>query len=161
MFETYNVADNNEVRNIIEKNGDIKISFYKQYVPTYYNNLIYRYCKPITYYDNTINTGGICSNGITFSNTTSTSTAYYSNDVQLAYTNTLETGRIEQGNVSEQKFKTDYSTYEFNPFTTVTWKILPESRKEKTVDDLVQYCKICGRRRRKGENYCPKDGNKF
>lgn len=158
LFETYNVDNNNEVKNIIEKNGNVKISFYRQYEPAYYNTLIYS--SPITYYDYNKGTEGGLLGTVTCSNTTST----YTSDTQLSYTNTentIETGRVEQGNVSNQKFSADHSQYEYYPMSTVTWKILPESQKELTSDDIKQYCSVCGRRKRKGENYCPHDGHKF
>lgn len=76
-------------------------------------------------------------------------------------TKEIETGRVEKGSHSNTVFDADYSSFEDNYTWIVEWKLLPESRKEITSDDLVQYCTSCGRKRKKGEVYCPKDGNKF
>lgn len=75
--------------------------------------------------------------------------------------NEIETGRIEKGSKSDQTFKSDYTKFEFTYSWKSEWKLLPESRKEITSDDLIVYCTKCGRKRRKGENFCPVDGNKF
>jgi Zn finger protein HypA/HybF involved in hydrogenase expression len=78
-------------------------------------------------------------------------------------TKEIETGRVEKGSSSDQLFKGDYSKFESSYSWISEWKILPESRKEITIDDLVEYCVICGRKKKanKNEIYCPKCGNKF
>jgi hypothetical protein len=76
-------------------------------------------------------------------------------------TKEIETGRVEKGSYSDQKFKPDYTSFEYSYSWISKWKILPESRKEVVSEDLVQYCVICGRRKKPKELYCPKDGNKF
>ena len=73
----------------------------------------------------------------------------------------IETGRVEKGSSSDQLFKGNYSKFESSYSWISEWKILPESRKEVTIDDLVEYCTKCGRKRKKNEIYCPKDGTKF
>ena len=73
----------------------------------------------------------------------------------------IETGRVEKGSKSDQTFKADYTKFEYTYSWKSEWKLLPESRKEITSDDIIVYCTKCGRKRRKGENFCPADGNKF
>lgn len=73
----------------------------------------------------------------------------------------IETGRVEKGSRSDQTFKADYTKFEYTYSWKSEWKLLPESRKEITSDDIIVYCTKCGRKRRKGENFCPADGNKF
>ena len=73
----------------------------------------------------------------------------------------IETGRIEKGGKSEQTFDYDNSKFEYIHSWSSEWKLLPESRKAVVVEDLVQYCTVCGRRKRDKERYCPMDGNKF
>lgn len=85
----------------------------------------------------------------------------YMNQELSRETKTIETGRVEKGSYSNQKFEADYSKFQPTWSWKSEWKILPESRKPITADDLVTYCPSCGRRRRANENYCPSCGYKF
>jgi hypothetical protein len=74
----------------------------------------------------------------------------------------VETGRVEKGNISEQKFGHDYST--FNTYWTweTTWKILPESRKPVLANEIKVFCTNCGTRQKKSSHkFCPNCGTKF
>jgi len=73
----------------------------------------------------------------------------------------IETGRVEKGSESDQLFKGDYSKFQTAYSWISEWKLLPESRKEVTIEDLVEYCTKCGRKKKKNEIYCSKCGNKF
>lgn len=177
LFDTYVVNGNNkEAMTAIEKNGDVVVKFFKEskpYVPTYYDGTITTagsyytpttFTTPITY----TTTGGI---------TSSSASCFYSSTVpttdmvivpQSANTNSVkrsksvETGRVEKGSVSDQTFNYDYTKFEYSYSWISQWKLLPESRKVVTIDDLVVFCSNCGRKRRNDkENYCPKCGNKF
>ncbi len=72
----------------------------------------------------------------------------------------IETGVIGKGSKSEQKLVNDNSNFMYSPSWTNEWKILPESRREVTSDDLLIYCS-CGRKQRKNEKFCPSCGKKF
>ena len=68
----------------------------------------------------------------------------------------METGRIEQGGYSEQKFDTINTDFEYSAFSTETIHILPMSRKPVTSNDLKKiYCHECGRKIKSGFKYCP------
>ena len=69
-----------------------------------------------------------------------------------------ETGRVESGRESNQDFHS--VNEEFNSWHdhVVEYHILPTSTKQKTIQDIKQYCGECGRRRRKNENFCPSCG---
>jgi len=75
--------------------------------------------------------------------------------------NTKETGRVEKGDYSTQKF----TTTEFrNPirFDSTSILILPESEKPYTKGDLQkQYCSECGRKVNPKFKYCPYCGGKL
>lgn len=70
----------------------------------------------------------------------------------------LETGRIEKGEKSNQAILNAYGS--FNSWTCVSYfyKILPENQKPVEIGDIRTYCTTCGRRYRSGENFCSVDG---
>ena len=74
---------------------------------------------------------------------------------------TIETGRIENGGYSNQKFETVNNEFENYPFKTEYIKILPKSRKPYTTSDLNKiYCTNCGRKLNSKFKFCPYCGEK-
>ena len=68
----------------------------------------------------------------------------------------IETGRIETGSHSNQKFQNVYKDFENWPFKIETIKILPESLKQLNSNDLQKrYCHNCGRKLNQKFKYCP------
>lgn len=131
------------------------------------------YNQGIFDYNNIINTGGYVYNSTTPINTTFTTnsdisfvagslsnTSVY--DSSVSYSNntnevtldrlstkkskTLETGRVEEGSDSDQKFKTVEKSFESFSFYTVEAKLLPVSQKINTAEDIKVkvYCTNCG-----------------
>lgn len=98
---------------------------------------------------------------------------YYSDYSYMVLTNTndmgsvfncnpIETGRIEKGDVSNQKLKLVNAQFQSSPFHTVTYKILPLSQMNKSIKEVREYCGECGYRLRKSSwKYCPKCGSKL
>lgn len=79
-------------------------------------------------------------------------TATYANNTSKS----IETGRIEKGGYSKQKFDTINTNFEYYAFSTETIHILPMSRKPVTSNDLKKiYCHECGRKIKSGFKYCP------
>ena len=73
-----------------------------------------------------------------------------------------ETGRVEKGSNSDQSFVTDYTNFNSYPMSTNWWKILPNSQKLLTKEDLITYCTECGGKRKKDTHkFCPQCGTKF
>lgn len=147
IFETYMINGNDKnSMTAIEKNGDVVVKFYKEYIPTnYYVN----YPSPITYATNY---------PIEFTTTCST-ISYYSTSDKLE---NIETGRIDVGSVSNQTFINDNSNFDYSYSWISQWKILPESRKVLTSEDLTLYCTKCGTKRKKTTyKFCPTCGTKF
>lgn len=75
---------------------------------------------------------------------------------------TMETGRVEQGSSSDQKFTTVNKDFEYFAFHTVEYKLLPVSQKINTVEDLnvKVYCTNCGTKLGKGHKFCSSCGTK-
>ena len=73
----------------------------------------------------------------------------------------IETGIVEKGNESNQSFTNSYQ--EFNYYTSheVNFKIQPSSTKNKTTEDIRQYCTECGTKMKKNYKFCPSCGNKL
>jgi hypothetical protein len=172
IFNTYDVENTAESLNAISKNGGLEVYFYKESVVSINNwknkmNTIviekhYPYYRP--YWYNTPNiycgtstttgglsvtTGGYYTNGLDLNNTTSTNTAYYSNNVvntntgiidlsncigsltstSMPINSSIETGRVEKGEKSKQKFDTIDMDFDNYYISSTILELLPESRK--------------------------------
>jgi rRNA maturation endonuclease Nob1 len=75
---------------------------------------------------------------------------------------TIETGRVEEGSKSDQKFKTVNKDFEYFAFHTVEYKLLPVSQKINTSEDLNvrRYCTNCGAKQHKDHKFCGHCGTK-
>lgn len=74
---------------------------------------------------------------------------------------TVETGRIEHGSYSGQNFKNVYYDFEYWPFATKNFKLLPVSRKQYSEHDLKKiYCTNCGKKLSSKFKFCPACGAK-
>ena len=185
-FETYEVESNNlDVKFAIANNGKVKVEFYKEYIPmtTYqingnwngYQNGIWN-----NYHTGTFdlrNIGNTCtSNDVTFTNCSNTSSfnflneeslndnskSFKSNSKSLKSLNFEETGRIEEGSKSNQKFEYVNKTFNTYSFYTAEYQILPFSKKPIEVNEIKVYCTSCGTKQKKTSwKHCPSCGNKF
>lgn len=74
----------------------------------------------------------------------------------------IETGRVEQGSVSNQKVVTVDKTFEYLAFHTIEYKMLPISQKINTVEDIQVkvYCTNCGSKLGKTHRFCASCGTK-
>lgn len=145
--------DIDTLKKIIDRNGKIEISFYEEDISLYNN--IQCHTTSIT---------GLYT--------------YTSGDISVKYgdsniskpsiPNEIETGRVEEGSKSNQKFESVYKTWVKFPFKVVNLHIMPESAMQMNmysnvikVDKLRSYCSTCGRKIKSGWNYCPGCGNKY
>jgi hypothetical protein len=73
------------------------------------------------------------------------------------YTSSIETGRVEGGSDSNQKFQFVNKMFDNYPFFTVEYKLLPFSNKINTVGDInvKRYCHNCGAKLKSEYKYCP------
>lgn len=177
-FDTYLVdKTNNSVATAIANNGDIQVDFYDEYItPTtmyvYTTNSIY----PIYNASTTLNYNASNLRGTT----TSSSSAHFASTLacdsmfseegltkgkeekRSKLSLEKETGRVEKGSVSDQKFENYHGSFNTWASKVVRIKINPFSEKPLEAQDLVNYCTNCGTKN-KGNKYkfCPTCGSKF
>jgi hypothetical protein len=160
-FSTYEVKDTSANRTAIDLNGDVRIEFYNEqtYQPNYGSTLtLGNYVNTFTglpYYVNPTFTTSNSNGNMTFtsSNSIGVNTSYLSN--------TIETGRVEKGDKSNQQFTNSYQNFEYNVSHQISLKILPLDNKNKTTDDIKHYCTECGSKTKKSHKFCPSCGNKL
>lgn len=152
LFQTYLIDENNDlVKKAVEDNGSVFVKFYnKSDNLPYYNSFTFSSNSyPYTNYLGTFD-----SNNIPITTINSTAGSFT--------TSLSETGRVEMGSTSNQSFVNDYDNYMVTPFYYVGWKLLPESKKEVTQDNIKVYCTECGSKRKKDSfKFCPHCGTKF
>ena len=119
------------------------------------------------YYDNGLITSNRCTN-LNANFATSTSDYYTTLNNKCAASTSIpdklicETGRVEAGSVSNQKFDEVDMDFEYFPFITEKIKLLPISQKPYTVNDLHKiYCAECGRKLKTNYKFCPYCGSKI
>jgi hypothetical protein len=85
-----------------------------------------------------------------------------SNTKSVLKSKKIETGRIEEGSDSDQKFKTVNKDFEYFAFHTIEYKLLPVSQKINTLEDInvKRYCTNCGSKLGKGHKFCANCGTK-
>lgn len=180
-FETYEVSDTDDVKEAIKNNGDIRVDFYNEQVN--YNRMLLTSNNPTyTYYNGDMTFGTCSTSNINSTIGTLTNTGgvnvTYNNQYQKTFTGqepqtrsaapikkfkSLETGRVEMGGASDQKFGTVSKDWAYVAFHTVEFKMLPESQKEITSQDLhtKTYCSFCGKRVKHTDNFCGSCGQKI
>ena len=186
-FSTYEVEANDaDVQEAIKDNGTIEVRFYKEtkgewtntvinltrntwrnttaYPPlidVFYNTTSSQSTE--NYYDNSLITSNYYTNCAT-----STSDYWTNLNAKFATSKSMpdklicETGRVEAGSVSNQKFDEVDMDFEYFPFITEKIKLLPISQKPYTVKDLRKiYCSECGRKLKTNYKFCPFCGSKI
>lgn len=172
LFSTYEVESTQEMKNAISDNGNIKIEFFmeKEVVYQYeWNNIIDNPIKPWSPYDDTIvwssNPINCKLTGLSIDNSNSISKIgeYCTYNSSIPYHNgVIETGRVESGSKSNQKFENCDIDLEYNPFKVEVIKILPNSRKQVSVNETRRkYCGQCGKKVSPKDKYCSNCGTKL
>lgn len=190
-FSTYEIEDSYEAKEAASLNGEVKVQFYRVKTPRQngvinISSPISTIGSPISIYYNAINGGSyqekdfsepvspsvpnvvnLASSGMSeetcYASSYSSDTAcnFYASNTAAEPEPSIETGRVEQGGYSNQKFS--YVNYDFEdwPFRTETISILPLSRKPVTASDLKKkYCSNCGRKLSPKHKFCPYCGTK-
>lgn len=174
-FSTYEIENTNEAKNAIQNNGVVEIFFYKEITQTSNNWYTYTYKIEDHWHPNTdkfwySNFSSVISDNnhvnvsatlgamgdytSTYANTATASTCYYNSP-------TIETGRIEKGSFSNQSFDNYYGDFEKGYFRKETIKILPQSMKQISSNELRRkYCVNCGRKLKDKFKFCPFCGEK-
>jgi hypothetical protein len=73
----------------------------------------------------------------------------------------IETGRIEKGEQSNQNFTNSYEQFYYHTSHTIKFKIQPTSTKNISVEEIRQYCTECGTKTKSNYKFCPSCGNKL
>lgn len=186
-FSTYEVEDTKVAKKAIEKNGLLEVEFYAETFlhgniisyPKIYNTPNWSQpiwtTNPSTFWygtsngisnnaggSSTLTLAGSTVNNITYTSgtvncgTTYTSTSNYSSVVNDA---SIETGRVEKGEKSEQKFEEGYGTFGSWASYTTTVQIIPLSQKPAEAQEIRSYCTGCGSRIKKQTwKFCPNCG---
>lgn len=179
-FSTYEVEDTKASKKAIEKNGLLEVEFYAE---TYLHGSIISY--PKTYIQpiwqtnpcnfgygssngiltNSVGSGTLTIGGSTVNNfsitngTTAIGTTYTSNYSSVVNDASIETGRVEKGEKSDQKFEDGYGTFSSWPSHTTTVQIIPVSQKPAETQEIRSYCTGCGSRIKKQTwKFCPNCG---
>ena len=185
MFDTYEVSNTEEVKKAIEDNGDFKVQFFKESNPTIVYGSVSTYSTniPFTLTNNTASynghlnlTGNITSTNSTYSsggvNCSNSFTSNVTNDSfepiqqkprsKRSLTKSIETGRVEAGSSSDQKFEYVNKSFDYHAFHTVECKLLPLSQKINTLEDInvKRYCTNCGAKQKPEFKFCPSCGKK-
>jgi hypothetical protein len=174
-FSTYEVENSKQAKKAIEKNGLLEVEFYAEstYSNYYYlsGNWTHNSGNPITFGGTTINnlghivtTTGSKNFSLTNggSNTSFTNTSYFSNNSNMSsFVNdaSIETGRVEKGEKSDQSFGDGYG--DFHPWVSYTTsiQIIPTSQKPVESQEIRSYCTGCGSRIKKQTwKFCPNCG---
>jgi hypothetical protein len=129
----------------------------EKWYPTYYPSYpVYPYYRPSIWYGTTPTIGGSCvttnltngvigttttntyssNNMINCSNTSVVNVPYGGTTVNNLFTNSLETGRVEKGEKSKQKFTEVDIDFEKHYISSTIIQILPESRKPAEVKEV-------------------------
>lgn len=81
------------------------------------------------------------------------------NDTASLDMSSVETGRTEMGEQSNQQFGTSFGDFNYWTVADIEWQILPESQKPVEISKLRQYCPGCRNRIRKETwKFCPSCG---
>jgi hypothetical protein len=191
QFETYEVDGNDpNTQRAIQNNGDVEVEFYDE-IKISPITVTWTYNPSWTYYSGGYvhptltsgqnykgmqgpigasgsmgisghsNSAGISSDNHVFYCATNPAPSSPA-PTPVSQMNSLETGRVEKGDFSNQNFNTDYSSFNSWCSTRITWKIIPESRKPLVVEDLKVFCTNCGAKRKKPTHkFCPNCGTQF
>lgn len=161
LFSTYEVDGNSEeVMKAIEKNGMVKVEFYGE-VPPYYDWSEISWTNMGGFNSTYTSSWNNCEYWLysspiagSFTTTNDKRTSSYSNN-----SNPLETGRVEMGSRSDQRFGDDYGSYSVNASYSSFYLIVPRSRKPVEISELRSYCTECGTRiKKKTWKFCPNCG---
>jgi hypothetical protein len=178
-FSTYEIEDSKAAKKAIEKNGLLEVEFYAETTffstsgTTQWRNP-YLYGGTLTV-PGTINTFNTTTTGITnpftyggsnlsltSSSTGSMKTPYptnSSNYSSIVNDASIETGRVEKGEKSDQSFEDGHGTFNSWASYTTTVQVIPLSQKPVETQEIRSYCTGCGSRIKKQTwKFCPNCG---
>lgn len=176
IFKTYEVEDTDQNHSAIASNGIVEVFFYKEETVIFNNwsNRLYnRYPYNTFPYGNKITFGNLTTSGssaivgstTTYSNSNLQNISLTStpiNNSSYSLNSMMETGRIEKGETSSQKFTEIDMEFEKYHISSVMYQILPMSQKPVETEDLrKKFCDECGFKLKGSEKFCPNCGHKL
>ncbi len=164
IFETYEVENSAESKEATRENGRVKIEFYDEFIKLTggFNTTWTHDSYPpfggstvnTVYYSNSNPTLGFSLNDVIGANSSMVTSS-------MPIAGSLETGRTEKGESSDQEFGQDNPEYNFWASNSVFIRILPESKKPVDLKEIRNYCTDCGSRLKKSSwKFCPNCGTK-
>lgn len=175
VYKTYDIESNTQSLDAIRSNGNIEIKFYDEFFNTstfndfpIFKPTIWYGTNPSPSFIGTLsnNNGGYYGNGVTVTSTlggnlNNTSNSYSLNLVgSSSNSKSIETGRVEKGESSNQSFETAYGSFNYLSTKEIKYKILPMSSKPIEGKDLKKYCTECGKKVKETFKFCPSCGSK-
>jgi len=173
IFKTFEVDDVEETSSAREKNGLIKVEFYPEIItfiaggfttvapPVYYDSITYK--SPTRNIIGQSTTSFYSSTS--FSNSSNTFAGPNIRTTGLlneTKPDSVETGRVIQGEKSNQKFTNTTGDFYKTPYYTYEYHLLPESLKAIQASEIRNYCGECGIRIKKSNwKFCPNCGEKL
>lgn len=167
VFETYGIDGNDpEMVRAAAENGDVEILFYRERTEKKPYSIWTNGLDPV--YVNMPYSGSLvhepmhvyCGSAASSLSADNMSLSFQSSST-ITGQDMVETGRVEKGRKSDQKFGHYAGDFESFPFRTEKLKIIPESMKCVSGKELRRYCPNCGRKARPKDNYCPACGRKL
>lgn len=161
IYNTYEVNNNEQLQKAIKDNGNIEISFYKERSITCFTSTTLPY--NVYALNDNLNNQYTIKNDLSSSITTASNYKAYTDGINTS-ASTIETGRIERGNESTQKFENTYINLESYPDIVYTIKILPVSQKNVYYQDIIahrNYCHNCGKKVKVKDKFCSNCGIKL
>lgn len=180
LFETYSVEDSKESREAIAQNGFVRVEFFDESLSSQFTftggsvNTLLLTDSP-SWTNTTTYLGTIGSNGPTgpsgvqgvdgippYGGTTVNYCSLTTVSGNASVAGSLETGRVESGESSNQNFNQDSTKFDWYCSKQVDISILPESQKPVEANQIRNYCTECGTRMKsKGWKFCPTCGTKI
>lgn len=165
LFETYEVENTHESLDAIAKNGKVEVEFYLEQTiqPNFNLGSTTWISTPNIYYTNNIGGSQLDNNWVYGSSSNHVNySSNLSSPVAGSLSNSIETGKIEKGEKTDQGMQSTYGSYSSWMTNLVNIQLFPESIKPIEVSELRNYCTECGTRMKKSTwKFCPNCGNKI
>lgn len=178
LFSTYEVdGQSSAVKQAIANNGLVEIEFYDEYIKpqpvvipsltpfTYTNTFDMSVSNNLNDVNCYFNTSSMDCMSRSIGDTASLKTLNLcdtNSTPKLRSKKSVETGRVEAGGNSNQKFTQVYGDFMTYWSSRMVWKIMPNSQKPVEVQDFKNYCPSCGHKIKNSNfKFCPNCGNKL
>ena len=172
IFKTYEIENTTESLNATANNGYVEVTFYKEKT---YTNIFSGICGTTTTIGNnsiwltnsgtSVNTSlSNCSytSGIDLNNNLNTRSFSNSKTKLSKSINKTETGRVEKGDSSNQKFESISMNFENYCINKISYQLLPNSKKPIETSEIKRnFCSDCGNKLKGTERFCPSCGTRI